>query len=122
MSEGPTFRKQRGHSMKITAAVALAGLVVTTAPAYSWNEFGHWEVAAVAWSKLEPATRARAVALLKKNPKFDTWVKGIPADERDQFAFVRAATFADDIKSDPEYHTDGPHNGNRPPHTPQASQ
>ena len=36
--------------------------------------------------------------------------------------FMVAATWADRIKSDPDYHTDGTHNGNRPPNAPSASQ
>src|SRR5262249_5736337 len=36
--------------------------------------------------------------------------------------FMVAATWADRIKSDPDYHTDGTHNGNRPPNDPSAGQ
>jgi S1/P1 Nuclease len=36
--------------------------------------------------------------------------------------FMVAATWADRIKSDPDYHTDGTHNGNRLPNDPSASQ
>jgi len=36
--------------------------------------------------------------------------------------FMVAATWADRIKSDPDYHTDGTHNGNRPPNDPTAGQ
>src|SRR5262249_54986327 len=36
--------------------------------------------------------------------------------------FMVAATWADRIKSHPDYHTDGTHNGNRPPNDPSAGQ
>ena len=36
--------------------------------------------------------------------------------------FMIAATWSDRIKSDPDYHTDGTHNGNRPPNDQTASQ
>jgi|EndMetStandDraft_8_1072994.scaffolds.fasta_scaffold68796_2 hypothetical protein len=108
--------------MKIIAAAALALLVIASAPAQAWNDFGHMEVAAVAWSKLKPAARARAIALLKLSPQYDTWIAGVPAGKRDQIAFVRAATWPDAIKRDDAYQSDGPDNGDRPPPGPEASQ
>ena len=108
--------------MRIIALAALALLALASAPAQAWNDFGHREVAAVAWSKLTPAARARAIALLKLNPKYDTWIAGVPAGQRDQIAFVRAATWPDAIKRDPAYQSDGSDNGDRPPPGPEASQ
>ena len=96
--------------------------MIASAPAQAWNDFGHMEVAAVAWSKLKPAARARAIALLKLSPQYDTWIAGVPAGKRDQIAFVRAATWPDAIKRDDAYQSDGPDNGDRPPPGPEASQ
>jgi hypothetical protein len=45
--------------MKIIAPAVLALLAMASAPAQAWNDFGHMEVAAVAWSQLNPAARAR---------------------------------------------------------------
>src|SRR5262249_61780537 len=83
--------------------------------------FGHVEVAASAWSKLKPPARAGAIALLKLNPKYDSWIAGVPAGQRDRIAFVRAATWADAIKRDSAYQSDGSDNGDRPPPGPDAS-
>jgi S1/P1 Nuclease len=108
--------------MKITSVIALAGLFVTCAPAQAWHGFGHMEVAAVAWSKLTPAARAEATRLIKVNPHFDKLVAGATARDRDQTAFVRAATWPDMIKGIRDYRNDGPDRGNRPPPEPEASQ
>lgn len=103
--------------------LAVAGLFsVLTGPAQAWNNFGHMEVAAVAWDKLTPAAKKEAIRLLEINPQFKTWVKGVPAGQRDQIAFVKAATWPDQIKSLKNYHNDGPHNGDVAPKTPRASQ
>jgi hypothetical protein len=108
--------------MKIVSVIALAGLAVTCPPAEAWFGFGHMEVAAIAWSKLKPATRAEATRLLKLNPLYATWIMNVPAKERDRTAFVMAATWPDEIKGLSDYHNDGPNNGNRPPPGPKASQ
>lgn len=109
--------------MKIIApaALALLAIAIASSPAQAWNDFGHMEVAAAAWSKLKPPARARAIALLKLNPKYDSWIAGVPAGQRDRIAFVRAATWADAIKRDSAYQSDGSDNGDRPPPGPDAS-
>jgi hypothetical protein len=108
--------------MKITSAIALVGFTFACAPACAWDSFGHMEVAAVAWSKLTPAARAAAAELLMRNPQYNSWIINVPAQERDQTAFVMAATWPDFIKRSPDYHSDGPANGDRPPPGPEASQ
>jgi S1/P1 Nuclease len=67
--------------------------------ALAWHAAGHMMTAAVAWEQMTPAARKRASELLKLNPDYDTWVKGIPAAAKDKTAFVRAATWPDDIKN-----------------------
>src|SRR5499433_3304012 len=83
-------------------------------------------VAAVAYQKLNQATKDRVDALLLLNPDRDNWLELIPAttpaSKLKMMVFMVAATWADRIKSDPDYHTDGTHNGNRPPNNPSASQ
>jgi S1/P1 Nuclease len=108
--------------MKITSAIAFTALAFTCSPACGWDSFGHMEVAAVAWSKLTPAARARATELLKLNPEYSSWISHTPAKDRDQVAFVTAATWPDFIKHATGYHSDGPANGDRPPPGPEASQ
>jgi hypothetical protein len=91
-------------------------------PADAWNSFGHMEAAAVAWTQLTPAAKTEATRLLKLNPQYSTWTQGVPEDQRDQVAFVKAATWPDQIKSLKEYHNDGDKNGDVAPNTPEASQ
>jgi hypothetical protein len=53
------------------------------------------------------------------NPDRDNWFELIPEGtgpaRTKMLIFMIAATWADRIKNDPDYHTDGSHNGNRPP-------
>jgi hypothetical protein len=75
--------------------------------ASAWNSFGHMMIAAVAYEQLTPAAHARVSRLLQLNPDFDKWVAHTPREERDELAFVIAATWADYIKSEPGYENDG---------------
>src|SRR5262249_26735480 len=108
----------------ITIVLGVALLV----PQYAltWNGRGHMMVAAVAYQKLNQATKDRVDALLLLNPDRDNWLDLIPATasptKQKMMVFMVAATWADRIKSDPDYHTDGTHNGNRPPNDPTAGQ
>src|SRR5262245_20205008 len=96
--------------------LVIAGYVfVSTAPVQAWHSFGHMEVAAVAWDQLTPAAKKEATRLLKKNPQYKTWTKGVAAGERDRIAFMKAATWPDQIKSLKGYTTDGPNHGNTAP-------
>jgi hypothetical protein len=66
-------------------------------------------VAAIAYQQLKPAVRTRAAELLRKNPSYHDWVSKASASERDQFAFMLAATWPDVIKRAPGYVNDGEH-------------
>ena len=104
-------------------AAALVGNSLCSVPALAWNNFGHMAVAAVAWERMSEPAKARAIALLRLNPNFDDFVAAnTPADKRDKYAFMAAATWPDMIKRLPAYHSDGAHNGDVPPDTPAASQ
>src|SRR5271169_3062559 len=88
--------------------IALFATMVLSAPALAWDGFGHMEVAAVAWEQMTPQAQARAIALIKLNPKFSTWiVQGVSAETANKFSFMHAATWPDLIKSDSEYRDDG---------------
>jgi hypothetical protein len=108
--------------MRISSAVAAICFALSGTHALAWDNFGHMEAAALAWSKLTPAARLHAIELLKLNPQYSSWISGASVDERNQIAFLRAATWPDFIKRAPDYHADGADNGDRPPHTPEASQ
>lgn len=108
--------------MRIISAIAFAACAIAYTPACAWYDFAHMEIAAIAWSKLTPAARTRAAQLLKLNPMYASWTKDVPPQERDQIAFMMAATWPDAIKRYGDYHADGPADGERPPPGPQARQ
>lgn len=81
------------------AAGALAACVFTGGEAKAWDDFGHMEVAAAAYKKLHVKTKKRVAELLKLNPSYANWIVGARANDRDRVAFMRAATWADAIKS-----------------------
>src|SRR5690349_9074172 len=83
--------------------------VVAPAPAMAWWDLGHMQIAAVAFDKLEPSVRGKVATLLELNPDYQAWTAGVPDADRDRTAFVRAATWADDIKRRPDYIKDGNH-------------
>jgi hypothetical protein len=90
----------------VSVLVALgwgAALMQPVRPALAWDDFGHMQVALVAYRHLSPAVRERTRALLKLNPRYPNWILGARPGQRDQVAFMRAATWADAIKGDPDY-------------------
>ncbi|MDO1583612.1 S1/P1 nuclease [Rhizobium oryzicola] len=84
-------------------AAVLALLWSTQARAW-WDE-GHMRIAAIAYEQLTPAARAEANRLLRMNPDYREWAAAVPEppDHRpkdiDRYIFVRAAVWADDIKT-----------------------
>ena len=94
-------------------------------PAFAWNDRGHMSVGYVAYKHLKPATRDRVNALLKLNPKYNDWAakvdKQMPnasADDKNLMIFMLATVWADDIKRDRSYKSDGTQGGNRPEGSP----
>jgi hypothetical protein len=81
-------------------------MLALTGRAFAWNALGHRVVADVAWQKLSPATRGKVVALLRQNPDYSRWIQGVPAAKRDEYAFMHAANWPDDIKKDDVRYTD----------------
>jgi len=110
---------------KVMVAGAVAHLLVCSASASAWNSRSHMMIAAVAYTRLTPAVKTRVDELLRLNPDRDNWSALIPAGtsatRKKMMRFMIAATWADRIKSNPAYHLDGSHNGNRPPEDPSAS-
>ncbi|MEA3001203.1 MAG: hypothetical protein QOK17_3036 [Sphingomonadales bacterium] len=97
----------RKSSLWLSAAVASLALA---APAAAWNGRGHMMVAAAAWQRLDQPARDRVGDLLEISPFYASWTAGVPAgasdEEKHRVAFLRAATFPDDIKSAPSYVND----------------
>src|SRR5262245_51500565 len=87
--------------------IVLALVLVAPQSAFSWNGRGHMMVAAVAYQKLNQGTKDRVDALLLLNPDRDNWLDLIPAStppgKVKMMVFMIAATWADRIKSDPDY-------------------
>jgi S1/P1 Nuclease len=106
-------------------AMALSWLALSSVPALSWNGFGHMEVAAVAWDALsdKPQIQARITDLLKRNPLYKSWTNDVDDELREKVGFMKAATWADIIKGDHTYISDGApgSGGNRPTGTPDDS-
>lgn len=86
----------------------LGALALPARPTLAWDDFGHMEVAAVAFAALKPAARARIAGLLKLNPRYDVWTAHVKKADQTRIAFLRAATWADAIKSDRAYKDDDP--------------
>ncbi|HEY2733753.1 MAG TPA: S1/P1 nuclease, partial [Polyangiales bacterium] len=84
-------------------AITLVSLLVLTERVRAWDDFGHMEVAAIAYDKLTPLSKKRAAELLSHNPRYPQWTNGAKKSDRDKIAFIRAATWADAIKSDSQY-------------------
>lgn len=78
----------------------------------AWNDCGHMAIAALAFDRLTPAARAQAADLLRRNPDYSEWIKNVEPGARERVAFMRAATWADAIRSDPSYRD----SDRRPPH------
>jgi S1/P1 nuclease len=93
------------RSAKIVGALVLSGLLAPRA-ARAWDDFGHMEVAAVAYGSLTAKTKTKVEALLKLNPAYPNWIVGAKIADRPRAAFMRAATWADSIKADPAYTSD----------------
>ncbi len=89
------------------ARLLLSGLLALgCAAAQAWNDHGHMVVAALAYQKLAPQTRHRAARLVRLNPRYAAWTEGIPEKQKDEVAFIRAATWPDEIKNDDTYSDD----------------
>lgn len=87
------------HVAKPMLALAMASALLSApTAAYAWWDEGHMQIAAVAYDRLSPDIRLKADALIRLNPEYDRWVAGVPDSLKAQYAFVKAATWADDIK------------------------
>jgi len=90
------------RTAKLLACLCLLPLATSSG---AWNSKGHMTVAAAAWKDLTPDARAKAIALLRLNPDYPAWVQGVAPADADTVAFVRAATWPDQVRS--TYQEDG---------------
>src|SRR5260221_8006323 len=98
-------------SRTLVAVGTALSLLLQTPSAVAYNPHGHMTVAAIAWNHLTPATKKKVTALLNLNPDYKKWIANLPAGstaaQRDQVAFVVAATWPDNIKGEKGYVNDG---------------
>ena len=73
--------------------------------ALAWNAAGHRLVAAIAWQQLSPASQDFVAAALSAHPDHARWTKRARSAEPAAI-FAEAATWPDDIRSDPRFHDD----------------
>jgi hypothetical protein len=85
---------------------ALVATMAISSGARAWDDFGHMKVAAAAFKRLKPKARTRVAQLLKLNPRYVNWIVGARKSDQPRLAFLRAATWADSIKSDRDYKDD----------------
>lgn len=89
----------------------MAVLLTLAAPStsHAWWDAGHMRIAAIAYQNLTPAAKAEASRLLMLNPKYREWAAAVPAKpdgtpgDVEQYVFIRASVWADDIKTYKEY-------------------
>jgi hypothetical protein len=81
--------------------LALAVALAVSAPAPAWNEKGHLVTARLAWRQLTDAQRAQVSAVLKKHPHYEEYLIARKPDgfTQDEWAFMRAATWADWVRA-----------------------
>ncbi len=81
---------------------SLIAILILAVPAAAWNFSGHWIVAEIAYERLTPQARARVDELIRRHPDFEMFTKDAAADPaaRARYAFVRAASWPDQLRSD----------------------
>jgi hypothetical protein len=64
--------------MRAFTILAMTLSIFRCGPAQAWWDEGHMQIAYIAYTKLTPAVKDRADALLKLNPDYATWIAGAP--------------------------------------------
>jgi hypothetical protein len=93
----------RAAARTLAVGTLSISVLLVSPSAHAWDDFGHMEVAAVAYKTLTRKTKARVAALLQLNPSYPNWIVGARTNDANRAAFMRAATWADSIKADPLY-------------------
>jgi S1/P1 Nuclease len=81
-------------------SVTVAFLAAPSNYAQCWWDEGHMQIAYVAYKHLDAQVRDRVDVLLRLNKDYPKWTAGAPDEATSKlYAFVHAATWADDIKT-----------------------
>jgi hypothetical protein len=73
--------------MRFVRLLAVLTMVLASTAASAWNSRGHMMVSAVAWEQLEEPTQKRVIELLKLNPNYTDWIKGVSKADQGQTFF-----------------------------------
>ena len=94
------LRARTWHKRGLLLSAVAAWLIVISEPARAWNDAGHMLVARIAWLKMTPEQRTQVSDVLKKHPHYESYLTDkCPADvSREEWAFLRAATWSDYIR------------------------
>ena len=89
---------------KLSWLAAAAFVLGSLLPAQAWNSTGHMTIADIAYDHLTAKTRASVDALLAHQRDYPLWMSEMPAGytDRARFAFMKAATWPDDIRKTPD--------------------
>ncbi|WP_076860964.1 S1/P1 nuclease [Bradyrhizobium mercantei] len=88
--------------MRRVVSISLLTLTlgIAASPACTWWDEGHMQIAYLAYKRLSDPVRDKADSLLKLNKDYAKWTAGATDDKTAKmYAFVHAATWADDIKT-----------------------
>ena len=93
--------------MRAKVLALLFPLLLAADRAYAWWDEGHMQIAYVAYQHLDEPVKDKVDALLKLNKDYAAWTSGAPDPQSARhYAFVHAATWADDIKQKSNYLND----------------
>jgi len=89
-------------------AASFSILFSAASPATAWNATGHRLIAAIAYDRLTPKTRARVDALIRLHPDYEKiFLRDVSSADpkiRARAAFIAAAVWPDTIKGDPRFY------------------
>lgn len=93
-------RNNRTWNAPLILVVAVIASVACSAPVRAWNDAGHMLIARIAWLRMTPAERAKVSEVLKQHPHYGSYLIAKCPDDvpRDEWAFLRAATWSDYIR------------------------
>jgi hypothetical protein len=93
-------RHRRSRIRIVVLFVAAVMSAVCSQPAQAWNDAGHMLVARIAWLRMTPEERAKVSEVLKQHPHYESYLIAKCPDDvsRDEWAFLKAATWSDYIR------------------------